>query len=448
MIDYTDVDRQLIYKNRSKIDDFKVDEMSARPEHPFYNRLISDRFMLLSDDAAKYALDIFNDAYYICTLFYMLDHPLSYLGKLRNKIITKYKGKYLSTATMSLVYNLLGLEQYGNPYGERYKFVKLWLHFIAEDGERNKIFNDFTIAIFPGTQFSKIKYPNTAERFERRDIFEILHAKGYEMICVKDIDYVIEEVMGRKPAEEAVKELTALRKKLEAYFKKYDILEYSEEDFNAWMIARDKIDAVIGYDEDEKNDVDNKEDEEGEENNTEDPNIPVEYDTTFDYIFDPRVKPEAVKKALDGITLFNKQQRPFWFVFMKVLVHLQWIPSSTNTKDVLSWASLQYNLNWTTPKQLSFSDIGGDNDDMNRKANERKKKKIKVTDIILWNTISEKEFRDIEKYRQFALLLKKTFVHFIVDGLERKEVTDFNLGKPRDCAQFMKSPNKLINWGK
>ncbi len=77
-----------------------------------------------------------------------------------------------------------------------------------------------------------------------------------------------------------------------------------------------------------------------------------------------------------------------------------------------------------------------------------KKKKIKVTDIILWNTISEKEFRDIEKYRQFALLLKKTFVHFIVDGLERKEVTDFNLGKPRDCAQFMKSPNKLINWGK
>lgn len=252
MIDYTDVDRQLIYKNRSKIDDFKVDEMSARPEHPFYNRLISDRFMLLSDDAAKYALDIFNDAYYICTLFYMLDHPLSYLGKLRNKIITKYKGKYLSTATMSLVYNLLGLEQYGNPYGERYKFVKLWLHFIAEDGERNKIFDDFTIAIFPGTQFSKIKYPNTAERFERRDIFEILHAKGYEMICVKDIDYVIEEVMRRKPAEEAVKELTALRKKLEAYFKKYDILEYSEEDYNAWMIARDKIDSVTGHDEDNK----------------------------------------------------------------------------------------------------------------------------------------------------------------------------------------------------
>ena len=252
MINYTEVDRRLIYKDRSNIDDFKVNEMSARPEHPFYNRLISERFMLLSDEAAKYVLDIFNDAYYICTLFYMLDHPLSYLGKLRNKIITKYNGKYLSTATMSLVYNLLGLEQYGNPWGERTKFVKLWLHFIAEDGERNKIFDDFTIAIYPGTQFRKIKYPNTADRFERRDIFEVLHTDGYEIICAKDINYVIEEVMRRKPNEEAIRELIALRKKLETYFTKYDILEYSDEDFNAWMIARDKIDAVICHDNDDK----------------------------------------------------------------------------------------------------------------------------------------------------------------------------------------------------
>ena len=173
-----------------------------------------------------------------------------------------------------------------------------------------------------------------------------------------------------------------------------------------------------------------------------------EYDTTYDYIFDPRVKPEEVKKTLDKITTFDKRQHPFWFVFMKVLVHLQWIPTSTYTKDVLKWASLQYNLNWTTKKQLSFSEIGGDKRDMNREANEGKQKKMKDTDITLWNTISKTEFRDIEKYRKFALLLKKTFVHFIVDGLEVEEVTDFNLGKPRDRAKFMKSPQKLINWGK
>lgn len=173
-----------------------------------------------------------------------------------------------------------------------------------------------------------------------------------------------------------------------------------------------------------------------------------EYDTTYDFIFDPRVKPKEVKKALDIITTFDKCQHPFWFVFMKVLVHLQWIPTSTYTKDVLSWASLQYDLNWKTKKQLSFSDIGGDKRDMNREANEGKQKKIKDTDITLWNTISKTEFRDIEKYRKFALLLKKTFVHFIVDGLEVKESTDFNLGKPRDRVKFMKSPKNLINLGK
>ncbi len=302
MINYTEVDRRLIYKDRSKIDDFKVNDLSEIIEHQFYNRLSNERFILLSDDAAKYALDIFNDAYYICTLFYMLDHPILYLGKLRNKIISKYKGKYLSTATMTLVYYLLGYEQQG-PWGERSKFVKLWLHFIVEDGERNKTFDDFTIAIFPGTKFSWIKYPYTAERFERRDIFEVLHTDGYEMICVKDIYYVIEEVMRRKPGEEAVRELTALRKKLEAYFKKYDIMEYSDEDFNAWMIARDKINSVIGHD-----------------NNGKDENVlvKVEHNSTHCKVLTWEEKKQCFKKAVlsvmehkkhDGEYLFQKKSQ-------------------------------------------------------------------------------------------------------------------------------------------
>ena len=205
------------------------------------------------------------------------------------------------------------------------------------------------------------------------------------------------------------------------------------------------------FDEDEDTeDIEENEDDEEYEDEDEDEVSPKvrEYDTTYDFIFDPRVKPQAVKEALDNITTFDKCQHPFWFVFMKVLVHLHWIPISTYTKDVLKWASLQYELNWKTKKQLSFSDIGGDKRDMNRESNEGKQKKIKDTDITLWNTISKTEFRDIEKYRKFALLLKKTFIHFVVDGLEVKVVTDFNLGKPRDRVKFMKSPKNLINSGK
>ena len=213
-----------------------------------------------------------------------------------------------------------------------------------------------------------------------------------------------------------------------------------------------QLDDDSEYDQDANDEEwDDDDEEEGEyEAEDEDEVAPEvrEYDTTYDYIFDPRVKPEAVKKALDNITTFDKCQHPFWFVFTKVLVHLQWIPTSTYTKDILKWASLQYDLNWTTKRQLSFSDIGGDKRDMNREANEGKQKKIKDTDITLWNTISKTEFRDIEKYRKFALLLKETFVHFIVDSMEVKESTDFNLGKPLDRVKFMKSPKNLINSGK
>lgn len=162
------------------------------------------------------------------------------------------------------------------------------------------------------------------------------------------------------------------------------------------------------------------------------------YDDSMDKVFDERVKPMAVKKALDLITTFGKKEHRFWFVVMSVLVHLRWIPSDTTIADFLRWASLQYHLDWTSKKQLSFSDIGGVGNG----------KLIKDTDITLWHQISENEFRDIRKYRQFSILLKTTFVYIIVNGMEKKDVTDFNTGKIRDRAQFMKKPNELINWGK
>ena len=163
------------------------------------------------------------------------------------------------------------------------------------------------------------------------------------------------------------------------------------------------------------------------------------YDDIMDRIFDPRVNPKAVKKALDTVTTFSKKEHRFWFVFMKVLIHLQWIPADTKIKDLLRWANLQYNLGWTTIRHFSFSDIG---------SKTRFGNVIKDTDITLWHTITDREFRDIQKYRTFALLLKTTFVHIIDGGMEQQTVTDFNTGKPRDRIQFMKKANELINWGK
>ena len=166
------------------------------------------------------------------------------------------------------------------------------------------------------------------------------------------------------------------------------------------------------------------------------PDIEPPYDDSLDSIFDKCVNPEKVKRALDGITTLDKHKHPFWFITMKVLVYLRWVPTTTTTKDFLRWASLQYDLGWTTDRQLSFSEIGGD---------KATKKVIKDTDITLWNHISDRVFRDIQKYRNFSILVKKTFVHVIVDGKEPTYVTDFNVGKFFDRAEFMKKANELIN---
>lgn len=169
------------------------------------------------------------------------------------------------------------------------------------------------------------------------------------------------------------------------------------------------------------------------------PNIEPPYDDSLDGIFDKRVKPEMVKKALDSITMFAKEEHRFWFVVMKVLIHLQWIPANTKIADFLRWASLQYNLGWTTKRQLSFSDIGGDT---------KAGKVIKNTDVTLWHQISDRDFRDIQKYRNFSVSVKNTFVHVIVGGLAQTDVTNFNAGQIRDRAQFMRKTNELINDGK
>ena len=181
----------------------------------------------------------------------------------------------------------------------------------------------------------------------------------------------------------------------------------------------------------------------GDENNRPrmmDPELTEEpYDESMDKVFDPRVNPKVVKKALDTVTTFSPKEHRFWFVVMKVLIHLHWIPADTQINDFLRWANLQYQLGWSTKRHFSFSDIGGKT---------RFGNVIKDTDITLWHTITDKEFRDIQKYLAFALLLKTTFVHIIVNGMEQKTVTDFNTGKPRDRVQFMKKANELINWGK
>ena len=158
-------------------------------------------------------------------------------------------------------------------------------------------------------------------------------------------------------------------------------------------------------------------------------------------VFDSRIKPQAIKHALDGITTFAKTEHKFWFVLMMVLKHLRWLIDGVQINDFLRWASLHYKLGWKNKSELSFATI-------NKSKDKEKNGIVKNTDVKEWKSISKEQFRDIDSYINFALLLKKAFVHFIVNDKEVDSPTEINIGKFRDRQQFLRDPQNPINTGK
>ena len=71
-MDYTKFPRQLIYRDRTDMNEFDV-EKTGTSDGWFLDNLKKRPFILKTEKAADYALRIFNDAHYICTLFFLHD---------------------------------------------------------------------------------------------------------------------------------------------------------------------------------------------------------------------------------------------------------------------------------------------------------------------------------------------------------------------------------------
>lgn len=131
----------------------------------------------------------------------------------------------------------------------------------------------------------------------------------------------------------------------------------------------------------------------------------------FDVFLHSSLNPQAIAKALEGIThsYFPKHERGFWWVFNTVLTEINWIPR-TNYKLALQWANLHFNCGWDWKKdnQFKFSDI---ND------------KIKsIQPSSKWNkSVTGNVIGDY--YGELAKTMKETFVT-VVEGnklLDKKE---------------------------
>lgn len=115
-MDNTLVPRSLFYKDKDDLYKFLGDPSTNSMENQFLKNLIKRPFLRRNDKAPEYILEIFNNAYYICTLIYFEDHPSIYLGRYLKIAANDYKdlfrANHMMPATMALVYNWLNTNWY------------------------------------------------------------------------------------------------------------------------------------------------------------------------------------------------------------------------------------------------------------------------------------------------------------------------------------------------
>lgn len=74
MIDYTQIQEELLYKRKNEIDDFNVLDKTSL-NRALYNRILEVNDILLHEKAANYVLFCFNKAYYLTTMILLDLHP-------------------------------------------------------------------------------------------------------------------------------------------------------------------------------------------------------------------------------------------------------------------------------------------------------------------------------------------------------------------------------------
>lgn len=158
------------------------------------------------------------------------------------------------------------------------------------------------------------------------------------------------------------------------------------------------------------------------------------YDSSLDHIFCDKVKVIEVKKTLDKLD-FRKSSRVHWYVVYRFFLYLRWLTDNCEQKAFLQWVNLQYHCGWSEEQHFTFSR------DVNSELRNR--------DISTWNAINYQKYTKGMVYYNFAVLLRNTFEHIVINNQELKmPVTDFTTGKNRDRNLYMVNSTQLVNWGK
>ena len=158
-----------------------------------------------------------------------------------------------------------------------------------------------------------------------------------------------------------------------------------------------------------------------------------EWDDSIDSVFNKKVKPQEIKKALETLTSATLSEDKRRFVYYKVLVYIRYIPTEKrgSKKNFLKWWNLHFNCNWVETHTLDPFKFRVDSRLMNSQPYE-------------WNEIDMDNAND---YYDFAKTVKNTFTQTVINNVAQ-DGQDFNAGPLLDRGQFLKDTHKPINNGK
>ncbi|MBR2229124.1 MAG: hypothetical protein IJ886_02475 [Prevotella sp.] len=147
------------------------------------------------------------------------------------------------------------------------------------------------------------------------------------------------------------------------------------------------------------------------------------WDSSRDVIFDMKIRPQQVKKAMDGVESEKVSGRPYYFVAFTVLKILKYIPLNTSPRDFLLWVNLQYHCGWSEDPQkkhqLSFR-LQGTIKELSKKHPSEWK------NVESWGDMAM-------EYHKLAVSFKNAFTQTLVNGILIDNSESFNMLTDRKC---------------
>ena len=188
-MNYTNLPRQLIYRDRIDINEFSIDRAKTL-NHLMYEKILTSKIMKMKD-TEQIVPRMFNNAYYITILILMEKHPEIYLNRYLqiacNDNIDNEDSRYVKTATMAMVYNYLC------HLDEKYRskdsyFVQALF---------SSIFNDDASNEFLVTTEKLLQTRLRQSDFKQCSLSDIVNNED-ETIILQGLDYVVSRIRSCK----------------------------------------------------------------------------------------------------------------------------------------------------------------------------------------------------------------------------------------------------------